>query len=121
MAEIRGRAYPKGLTLCPEAPAGWAEVVYAVPPDRANATFRAEIGVTDSSLGNGSVTFSVRRAVAEAGPWERIYASPSIRGTGSPVEIEVPLQGAAFLLLRTTDDGDGINSDHAFWGDARLR
>jgi hypothetical protein len=32
----------------------------------------------------------------------------------------VELGPAPYLRLYTTDAGDGINSDHALWGNARL-
>ncbi|MBI2300352.1 MAG: NPCBM/NEW2 domain-containing protein [Armatimonadetes bacterium] len=121
MAEIQGRVYPKGLTLCPEAPAGWAEVVYALPPDRPDPLFLAEVGLTESSRGAGSATFLVQRGPAADGPWETLYTSPTLRGGMAPVAVELRLGGAKYLRLYTTDAGDGINSDHAFYGAARLR
>ena len=41
---------------------------------------------------------------------------------GDPAQpIEVPIAGAQKLRLSVTDAGDGINSDHATWADAKLQ
>jgi len=120
-AEIGDAVYPKCLTLCPETAAGggWAEVVFALPTP-ALARFAADVGISRSSRGNGSVTFTVETGPAADGPWTIQYRSPTIRGGHAPTPVEVTLAGAAFLRLSTTDGGDNINSDHAVWGAARL-
>ena len=41
-------------------------------------------------------------------------------GGDAPEEIEINLNGSEALRLRTGDAGDGLNSDHATWGDPRL-
>ncbi len=122
-AEIRGRIYPKCLTLCPEPAAGGAhgEAVYELTAEQSRKTFLAEVGVSDSSRGNGSVVFQVQTGEAADGPWRTRFTSEVKRGAQDPVTVEVPLAGARFLRLYTTDAGDGIGSDHAVWGNARLR
>lgn len=122
-AEIAGRIYPKCITLCPEpSPDGtYGRVVYQVPEGLGNAKLLAEVGISDSSRGNGSATFQVQVGDSADGPWRTMFTSPTLRGGGDPVSVEVPLAGAKFLRLYTTDAGDGINSDHAVWGSARLK
>lgn len=122
-AQIAGRVYPKCLTLCPETAAegGWAEVVYELPADRGELVLLADVGVSESAGGRGSVTFVVESGDAPDGPWRALYTSPVMRGGGEPQSIVVPLGPARYLRLRTTDAGDDINSDHAVWGGARLK
>ena len=122
-AEIAGRIYPKCLTLCPEPGAGGAygEAVYQISPEQGNLTFRTDIGISESSRGNGSVVFMVDTSESPDGEWQTLYTSPLLRGGQEPLSVEVPLDGAGYLRLHTTDAGDGINSDHAVWGDAKLK
>ena len=80
----------------------------------------ADIGISDSSRGAGSVTFEVHVGETPEGPWTVLYKSPRVHGGDSPIPIEIPLGAAAYLRIYTTDAGDGINSDHAVWGDAKL-
>jgi len=122
VAQIAGRVYPKCLTLHPEvvAEGNHAEVIYPLPADRGPLTLKADLGLTDPSHGHGSVVFLVQRGDAPDGPWETLYTSPTLRGGTEPVAIAVELGSAPYLRLYTTDAGDGINSDHALWGNARL-
>ncbi|MBM3477354.1 MAG: hypothetical protein FJX75_29140 [Armatimonadetes bacterium] len=121
-AEIAERFYPKCLTLCPEpSPEGThGEVVYALPVDRGGLTLRSDIGISSSSLGNGSAAFLVQTGASATGPWETVYESPILRGGQEPLTLALPLGAATHLRLYTTDAGDGINSDHAVWGGVRL-
>jgi len=122
VAEIAGRIYPKCLTLCPETnpTGGFAEVIYRLPVKKPRKTFRAEVGISDSANGRGSVVFTVQASRALDGPWRTLYASETISGGAKPVPLKLPLGKATFLRLHTADSGDGINSDHAVWGNARL-
>jgi len=63
----------------------------------------------------------VQRAASATGPWETLYTSPVMRGGTDPLTIEADLGDAIYLRLYTTDAGDGINSDHALWGNVRLK
>jgi hypothetical protein len=123
VAQIAGRVYPKCLTLCPEvSPDGnHAEVIYALPADRGQLTFKADIGISDSGRGSGSATFTVQRSDSPDGPWETLHTSAVLRGGQAPLTVELPLGQAKYLRLYTTDAGDSINSDHAVWGNARLK
>ncbi|MBI3922955.1 MAG: NPCBM/NEW2 domain-containing protein, partial [Armatimonadetes bacterium] len=49
-----------------------------------------------------------------------LYTSSTLRGGQEPVTIAVPLGKARYLRLYTTDADDGIGSDHAVWGNARV-
>jgi len=122
VAEIAGRIYPKCLTLCPKRnEAGdFAEAVYRLPGERPGMTFRAEIGISDSAGGQGSVVFTVQAGTTLDGQWRTLYSSNRVSGGAAPKMLKLPLGNATFLRLHTTDGGDSINSDHAVWGNARL-
>ena len=122
-AEIAGRIYPKCLTLCPEpSPDGThGQVIYELPTEPRGLTFACEAGISDSSHGRGSSVFIVQVSDSTNGPWQTLFTSPLMRGGQDPVTIQLPLGQAKYLRLYTTDAGDGINSDHAVWGGARLK
>ncbi len=117
-------AFAKGLTTHTKAAAegGRSFVTYPLKTGLAGATrFSAQVGIEDSAGKEGSVVFIVE--LLRRGTWERVYESPVIRSgqEGVPVAVDVDITGAEALRLATTDAGDGINSDHAAWGNARVR
>ena len=117
-------AFAKGLTTHTKATAegGRSFVTYPLKTGLAGATrFSAQVGIEDSAGKEGSVVFIVE--LLRRGTWERVYESPVIRSgqEGVPVAVDVDITGAEALRLATTDAGDGINSDHAAWGNARVR
>lgn len=121
-AQIGEIVYPKCLTMHPESgPEGeYAEAVYELPPGQQEWLLQADIGVSNSAGGAGSVEFVVQVAEAPLGPWRTLYRSPVLRGGQAPLVIKVALGEAKFLRLYTTSAGDGIGSDHALWGNVRL-
>jgi hypothetical protein len=121
VATIGDRVYPKCIMVCPEpSPQGaHGEVVFEVPA-KAPRRLHSDIGIEDMAKANGSAVFMVQRGDSPDGPWETLYTSPTMRGGVAAVTIAVGLGDARFLRLYTTDAGDGINSDHALWGNARL-
>jgi hypothetical protein len=121
LASIAARIYPKCVMICPEpSPEGaHGEIVFALPTGSPRI-LHSDIGIEAAAKSNGSVTFMVQRAAGAAGPWETLYTSPALHGGGPAQSLAVDLGEAAFLRLYTTDVGDGIDSDHAIWGNARL-
>ncbi len=82
-------------------------------------TFKATIGLPDKlARGKGSVGFQVE--LMHDGQWKQVYRSKVFKGGDAPENIEIDLNGAEAIRLRTTDAGDGRNSDHATWGNPRL-
>ena len=76
--------------------------------------FRSIIGVDDEVGDKGSVIFEI---------WldgRRAYQSPTMKGNMAGLAIEVPVENALEMRLVVTNAGDGIDSDHADWADARL-
>jgi len=123
IAEMADRVYPRSVMICPEpaVEATYGEVVYGIPGDARGRTLVADIGIEAMTAGRGSAVFMVQVAATPEGPWQTLYESPVLRGGQPPVAISVELGDAPFLRLHTTDAGDGINSDHAVWGNARLK
>jgi hypothetical protein len=76
--------------------------------------FEAQVGVDDEKGGMGSVVFQV---FADG---TKVFDSGVMRGLQAAKAVSVPLDGVDELTLVVTDAGDGINCDHADWGDARL-
>ncbi|MFI1395915.1 glycoside hydrolase family 97 catalytic domain-containing protein [Streptomyces sp. NPDC020681] len=105
---IRGTAYDKGLGM---HAAGEVSVDIGGAYDR----FTAKVGIDDEVTGEGSVVFEVigdGRVLATTGVLTRADAA-------QPIDVDIA--GVQRLTLRATDGGDGINFDHADWGDAQLR
>ena len=81
--------------------------------------FKATIGLPDRlTAGRGSADFRVE--LMHNNQWKEVYRSKVFKGGDSPEEIDIDLNGAEALRFRTTDAGDGLNSDHATWADAKL-
>ncbi|RME89522.1 MAG: coagulation factor 5/8 type domain protein, partial [Verrucomicrobia bacterium] len=117
--ELNGRRYQHGILLCPTAGTrtGVAEFDLRRWP-RAKG-LQATIGIEDMTGRNGSCEFIVEGFID--GRWKPLYRSPRLRGGDRPIEIQVRFpEGMTQLRLKTTDAGDGINSDHALWADARF-
>ena len=77
--------------------------------------FEALVGVDDEPKTNpGTVEFLVR------GDGQVLWSSGKVQG-GQPAQpVEVDVRGVKLLELCVTDGGDGIDSDHADWLNARL-
>ncbi len=74
--------------------------------------FSATVGVDDETEKKGSVIFEVYldgKLVAKSGV---------MRGGTTPQKLAVDLAGAKRLILRVDDNDDGIDFDHADWGNA---
>ena len=114
--------YPKCLMICPEpsAEGPHGEMVFALPAT-APRTLHSDIGMEEAAKTGGSVVFMVQTSESATGPWQTLYTSAVMRGGTAAETIRVDLGEAKFLRLYTTDAGDGINSDHALWGNVRLK
>ena len=112
--------FEKGVLIHPEAGKGdpYADVVYDLTDLPARQVFTAYVGVEDDAGSRGSVTFAVE--VELQGEWQRVYLSPKRTHADNMEVIRIPFAGATKLRLYCTDAGNGINSDHAAWGMARL-
>ena len=76
--------------------------------------FDAVAGLDDEKKGHGSIRFQVFV------DGKMKVETPVLHGGDAPVPVSVDLTGARRLLLAVTDAGDGNDSDHADWADARL-
>jgi alpha-galactosidase len=78
-------------------------------------SFTADVGVDDEPChGIGTVAFSVLVDGREAA------RTGVLRKGDAAHHLEVGLGGARALVLIVEDGGDGINFDHADWGDAKI-
>ena len=76
--------------------------------------FGAMVGVTDGLPEGGSVEFIV------SGDGRVLFDSEIVRGGQPAKPVDVSLAGVQMLTLQVTDAGDGMNSDHANWADAKI-
>jgi glucose/arabinose dehydrogenase len=104
---LNGVTYAKGLGTHANS-----DVTYAL--GGSYTRFTAEIGVDDYVGNQGSVVFEV---------WAdgvRLFASGLMTGTSTTQSVNVDVSGRQTLQLIVTGGGDGINYDHASWGNAQL-
>jgi alpha-galactosidase len=76
--------------------------------------FTATVGVDDEVGQKGSVVFKV------TGDGKTLWESGVLRGGDPAKNVSVALDGVKVLVLTVGDAGDGGNSDHADWADARI-
>jgi alpha-galactosidase len=108
--KMAGTVFSRGL-FC-HAP---SEIVLRLPGQ--GRRLEARVGVDSNeqtSGGRGSVIFSVEVGGKEA------FRSGVLREGMPPVAVDVDLGGAADLVLRIGDGGDGIACDQADWVEARI-
>ncbi|WP_407554232.1 NPCBM/NEW2 domain-containing protein [Streptomyces sp. Pv4-95] len=104
---IGGAAFAKGLGA--HAP---SEVSFYTG-GRCTA-FHARVGIDDESGDKGSAGFEV---------WadgERLTESGTMTGKDTARTVDADVSGARTVRLVVTDGGDGVDHDHADWGDARF-
>ena len=123
LLKLGAHEYQKALLLCPEQTetGGRGHVTYAIDGGlRKAARFKAIVGIDDEvrKYKRGSVVFIVE--VRREGAWKRVLETPVIK-SGQTRAVDVDIAGCDQLRLMTTDGGDGINSDHAVWADAKLQ
>lgn len=102
---LRGTTYPNGVGV--HAP---SEMLFRL--DGGKARFSALVGVDDTPERAGSVVFEV---VADG---ETVFDSGRMTKGDKPRKVDVDLAGKKSVVLRVTDAGDGIDSDHGDWVDA---
>ncbi|GAA4613256.1 NPCBM/NEW2 domain-containing protein [Actinoallomurus liliacearum] len=104
---INGVVYQKGLGA--HAP---SSIEYYVAK-RCTAV-SADVGVDDEKTQNGSVTFEIWADGAKV-------ADSGLLTTADPAEhLTADVSGARFVRLIVTDGGNGTDSDHADWADAKV-
>ncbi|MFF7640041.1 NPCBM/NEW2 domain-containing protein [Streptomyces canus] len=104
---IGGVVYAKGLGVHAEG-----SVEYYTGGDCETVT--AQVGVDDEKGANGTVAFEVWADGAKV-------ASTGVLTNAMPAQpLTADVTGARLVRLVVTDGGDGIDSDHADWGDAQL-
>ncbi|QOS79680.1 NPCBM/NEW2 domain-containing protein [Paenibacillus sp. JNUCC31] len=105
--KLNDKTYTKGLGTHANS-----EIVYKL--DGKYTSFTALVGV-DGDVGSvGTVEFQV---VVDN---QVVFSSGVMNRNTAAKEVNVNLSGKNELKLKVTDSGDGINSDHADWVNARL-
>jgi hypothetical protein len=112
-----GQEYKKGIVIHVEND-GYSEAIYDASGYK---TFIADIGIDENNGGEAnqaSVIFFVY--IDDNGKWKEKYHSETVRWETPTIHLEIDISGTSKLRLYCTDAGDGINSDHATWANARM-
>ena len=104
---IGGQVYKKGLGVHANS-----ELQYSL--GGACTTFSAFVGVDAEVGARGSVVFQLWNGSS------KLYDSGVVRGGDTPKQVNAPITGVQTLRLVVTDAGDGIDYDHADWGNAAV-
>lgn len=106
---IGDKWYAKGLGI-------HAVSEFSVVIPKGYTRFIADVGVDDEVAADSpaSVEFLV------IGDGTVLAQTPVIKADMPPYRIDVRIEGITQLTLRTTNGGDGSNSDHGDWGNARV-
>ncbi|MGW1659134.1 NPCBM/NEW2 domain-containing protein [Streptomyces atratus] len=105
---LNGTAYAKGIGTHANS-----TVTYTL--NGAYSQFHSDVGVDDEVSANSTVRFEVW------GDGTKLYETPEVMTSASPTRsVDVSIKGVKSLVLKVTDAGDGINSDHADWAGAKL-
>jgi len=104
---IGGAVYAKGLGVHADS-----AVEYYTGGSCERVT--ARVGVDDEKGANGTVTFEI---------WadgEKVTSTGVLTNADAAEAVSADVSGAQVVRLVVTDGGDGVDSDHADWGDAVL-
>jgi alpha-galactosidase len=104
---LGGAVYAKGLGV-------HAESAVEFYTGRACTSVTADVGVDDEKGDRGTVAFEVWADDA------RVASSGVLTNTAPARPLTADVTGAQVVRLVVTDGGDGVDSDHADWADARL-
>jgi hypothetical protein len=104
---IGGATFAKGL-------GSHAPAIIKVPLGGNCTAFEADVGVDDEVGDAGSVQFQVW------GDGTKLYDSGVVRGTEGATGAYADITGVKSMKLMVLDGGDGVDSDHADWGNARV-
>ncbi|MFI6318837.1 NPCBM/NEW2 domain-containing protein [Nonomuraea sp. NPDC050556] len=106
--KLAGTTYAKGIGTHANS-----TVTYTL--NGAYDRFQSDVGVDDEVTANATVRFQVW------GDGVKLYESPAAMTPSSATQsVDVGIAGVTSLVLKVTDAGDGINSDHADWANAKL-
>jgi hypothetical protein len=108
LIRINGQIYGKGVGIH-----AVGEIV--VNLDRRYSRFMSDVGVDDDvSPSAGSIAFFVY------GDNRLLYSSGTMTGANGARLVDLDVAGVDELRLFVSDAGNGINSDHGVWANARL-
>ncbi|MEA2520491.1 MAG: hypothetical protein QOI81_137 [Actinomycetota bacterium] len=104
---IGGTTFEKGL-------GSHAPAMIRVSLGGSCTAFEADVGVDDEVGDAGSVQFQVW------GDGKKLYDSGVVRGTQASTGAYADVTGVQTMRLMVLDGGDGVDNDHADWGNARV-
>ena len=104
---LGGKKYDKGIGT-------HSTGMFRIDLKGAAESFSAVVGVDEKVKPYGSVEFIV------IGDGKELWRSGVLKSTDQPKTANVDIKGVKILSLAVTDGGDGANSDHADWADAKL-
>jgi N-acetylneuraminic acid mutarotase len=104
---VAGAHFAKGLGVHANS-----ELEYTL--DGHCSAFTVQVGVDDEVGSLGSVVFQLWNGQT------KLFDSGVRRGGQAALPVSVDLSGVQMLRLIVTDAGDGMDYDHADWGDPRL-
>ncbi|MCR8644798.1 NPCBM/NEW2 domain-containing protein [Paenibacillus sp. N1-5-1-14] len=109
LIKLNGKTYTKGISAHAKS-----QVVYNL--NGQYQSFTAEVGIDDDvqDQGPSTVVFQVY------GDGVKLFDSGVMTPTSPTQLVNVSVANVNELKLVATDGGDGINSDHADWADAKL-
>ncbi len=106
---IGDRTYGKGLGTHASS-----EVTVDLGDTDTYDRFNADVGIDEETPDRGSVVFEV---IGDG----KVLGTSGVMGPHDPAHaFDIDVTGVRRLTLRVTDGGDGNDSDHADWADARL-
>lgn len=113
---IDGNPIKIGNTIYTQGLGAHAITEITVVPPRGARRFVAEVGVDAEMVPPqpSSVRFLV------SGNGVLLATTPILRAGELPYQLSVDIEGYDELLLRLDDAGDGVNSDHGDWANARF-
>ena len=104
---LGGKTFPRGLGC-------HAIAKFVYDTDGRYSRFVSTVGLDSDAGEAGSVQFVV------SADGEKLFSTPVFRSSANTQVIDIPIRGKKQVVLEVLDGGDGINSDHADWGDARF-
>ncbi|HHY83908.1 MAG TPA: alpha-galactosidase [Verrucomicrobia bacterium] len=104
---VAGRVFQRGVGT-------HANSTIALEVDGNAITLSGSVGVDDETGGRGSVIFKIEADGKE------IWNSGLMRARDAAKDFSLDVQGVKSLVLLALDGGDGIDYDHADWGDLKV-
>jgi hypothetical protein len=104
---MNGRTYDRGLAV-------HSRCILTYDLSGRYSTFETSVGFDDAAKSRGRVEC---RVFADG---KELYSNPDLKSSGEPVELKLPVVGAAQLRLLVDFGKDQDTGDRVIWANARL-